>query len=178
MLKIACDCRDTLLLGELVPFQGNLKKRTKKDIKGLCESIRLEGLLMPFAVWNDSGCYKLLDGHGRYAALLELARSDDSIISQRLPVIFIDAEDEETARKSLLQITSAYGRITKEGAQAFCASIPTYKAPSINKFMHKKIVERKLPSQSMERVIRIAVPNDRADAVLELFKQVEYIRVL
>lgn len=178
MIKVMCQTPEVIRLGKLTPFQGDLKKRTSKDVEALASSIREEGLLMPFAVWRHDGIDSLLDGHGRLAALTELALQDNDIAEQDFPVIFIEAEDEAQAKKALLQITSAYGKITKAGAVKFCETIPTYHAPAINKFVYSKPVTRKLPEQNNEQVIRIAVASDKVAAVLELFKSVSYIKVL
>lgn len=178
MIKVMCQTPEVIRLGELTPFQGDLKRRTSKDIMSLADSIKAEGLLMPFAVWKHEGINSLLDGHGRYQALTELALQDNEIATQSFPVIYIEAETEEQAKKSLLQITSSYGKVTREGAIKFCSSIPSYKAPAINKFVHKKSVTNKMPEQKNEQIIRIAVPNDKAQAVLDLFKSVSYIRVI
>jgi len=178
MVKVMCQTPEVIRLGKLTPFQGDLKKRTSKDVHALAESILSEGLLMPFAVWHHDDIDHLLDGHGRLAALTELALKDNSIAEQDFPVVYIDAESEEQARKSLLQITSAYGKITRQGAWDFCKTIPTYHAPAINKFVHSKPVTRELPKRNNETVIRIAVPDDKAQAVLDLFKTVSYIKVL
>lgn len=173
-----CQTPEVIRLGELTLFQGDLKRRTSKDIALLANSIKDEGLLMPFAVWKHEGVNSLLDGHGRYQALFDLALQDNEIATQDFPVIYIEAETEAQAKKSLLQITSSYGKITKEGAIKFCSSIPNYKAPAINKFVHKKPVTNKMSEQKNEQIIRIAIPNDKAQAVLDLFKSVDYIRVI
>ena len=178
MIKVMCQTPEVIRLGKLTPFQGDLKKRTSKDVHALAESILNEGLLMPFAVWHHDDVDHLLDGHGRLAALTELALQDNSIGEQDFPVIYIEAENEEQAKKSLLQITSAYGKITRQGAVGFCQSIPSYHAPAINKFVYRKPVSRVTSERNNETVIRIAVPNDKAQAVLELFKTVSYIKVL
>lgn len=177
MLKIMCQTTDSILLNQLTPFQETLKKRTSKDIKQLTDSLLTEGLLMPFAVWRHDGINSLLDGHGRYAALVDMSLIDNSILEQPLPVVYIDADTEEQARKSLLQITSSYGKITRDGVMAFTKTIPNYTAPSIRKFTHS-FKRRKPVKNDMEQIIKIAVPTDKAQAVLELFKSVNYIRVL
>lgn len=176
MIKVMCETTDTIKLSELTPFQGDLKTRTKKDLQELTKSLKEEGLLMPFAVWQQEDTNYLLDGHRRLEVLIDMALIDETILEQDFPVLFIKADTEEQARKSLLQITSSYGRVTREGVTKFCAIIPNYKAPSINRFM--KPVGKKLKEPSMEQIIRIAVPNDKATAVRELFKSVGYIRVL
>lgn len=178
MIKVMCQTTEVIRLGKLTPFQGDLKRRTDKDIEALADSIREEGLLMPFAVWKHKGVNNLLDGHGRLAALTELACYDNEIATQDFPVLFIEADTEEQARKSLLQITSSYGKITRDGVMHFCATIPEYHAPAINKFVHKKPIKNKLKEQNNEQIVRIAVSQDKLEAVLELFKSVSYIRVL
>lgn len=180
MINILCAVPDSLTLGEMNGFQDGLKKRTEKDIKALEASIKADGLIMPFAIWkNSEGLNMLLDGHGRLAALTEIALQDHEVAEQPLPVIYISAESEEQARKSLLQITSSYGRITREGAVQFCRTIPEYHAPSIDRFVHRKHATRKTDvNNKNSELIRIRVPADKADAVRELFKQVDYIEVL
>lgn len=180
MIRVMCSdtTKATIKIGELEPFQGDLKKRTEKDIKELQKSLKEDGMQMPFVVWPSSNGNKLLDGHSRLAALTELMLLDESIATQDFPVIYIQAETEEQARKSLLQITSSYGRITKQGAIKFCATIPNYRAPAVNKFVHTSIKKQKVEEHPVETVIRIAVANDKVDAVLDLFKQVNYIRVI
>lgn len=178
MVDVKCHTKEGVTIGELIPFQGDLKRRSSKDITALSDSIKAEGLLMPFAVWRNGNVKNLLDGHGRLIALTEMAMEDAEIATQPFPVIYIEAETEEQAKKSLLQITSSYGKVDREGATKFCASIPEYKAPIVNKFVKRNWQERKLPEKNNEEIIRIAVPSDKAQAVRELFKSVEYIRVL
>jgi len=178
MIDIKCQTKHGITLDELTPFQGDLKKRTDKDVALLAKSIADEGLLMPFAVWKHEGVNSLLDGHGRYAALKKMSIEDGSILEQALPVIYIEAESEEQAKKSLLQITSSYGRITRSGAVNFCKSLPEYHAPAINRFVYKRNAVKKFDKPRTEQQIRISVPLDKAEAVLELFKTVSYIRVL
>lgn len=180
MIRVMCSdaVKATIRLHELVPFQGDLKKRTEKDIKALADSLKEDGMQMPFVVWSSKDGNMLLDGHGRLAALTELALQDNEVASQDYPVIYIEADNEEQARKSLLQITSSYGRITKQGAVKFCATIPNYKAPAINKFVHKPLQRQKTEVPKTEAIIKISVPVDKEGQVRELLKQVNYIKVL
>jgi hypothetical protein len=97
MISIKCQTKYGITLNELTPFQGDLKKRTSNDVALLAKSIEDEGLLMPFAVWKHDSVNSLLDGHGRYAALMEMSLKDNSILEQALPVIYIEAESEEQA---------------------------------------------------------------------------------
>lgn len=181
MITFNCSTPNTLKLNQLTQFQGNLKKRTDKDIQALSDSILNEGLLMPFAVWKSEDKNYLLDGHGRFQALVKLSLNDPSILEQELPCLFITAKTEEEAKKALLQITSQYGRITKQGAISFCGSIPEYKAPSINKFVHSQVKRRKLAKLEAgedEQIIKIAVKRSYVEKTLDVFKDMTYIRIL
>lgn len=174
MLIFRCSTQDELQLGELEPFQGALKKRSDAVIQELADNIQEEGLLMPFVVWRTpDGHNKLLDGHGRLLALQKLGTPSDYAV----PVIFVDADNENQAKQALLQIVSSYGNISKKGALAFCSTIPEYKAPSIRKFVSPPAAKRKntLLGKSL---IRIMVPADKEAEVRKILAGVEYIEVL
>lgn len=182
MIEVKCDgIKDTLLLKDLIPFQGDLKKRTDEDVAELAGSLILEGLLMPFVVWRKDKQNFLLDGHGRLQALQTIPETD----KQKFPVIFVDAATEEEARKSLLQITSSYGKITKKGAVQFTASIKGYKAPAVNKLLYKTVKPKKMPIipapqplNDGDVIIRVAVPKDKEAALRDLLRNIEYIKVM
>lgn len=184
MVSIKCEgVKTTLKLTEMLAFQGNLKKRTDKDVEELGKSLQAEGLLMPFALWPSNDGYKLLDGHGRLAALKKLAETDKDIMDQKFPVIFISKPTEEEARKALLQITSSYGKITKKGVMEFTKTIPNYTAPSISKFV--KYSNRPTTHKPVDKdkdkdtvVMRIAVPKEKVQEVTDILLTSGYIKVL
>lgn len=93
-------------------FQGNLKKLSKKNLEKLKKRIMEDGFNVPFFVWDNAGEYKVLDGHQRLKALLSLREEGYDI--PLLPVAFIEATDEEDARKKLLAISSQYGEFDAE----------------------------------------------------------------
>ena len=180
MIKINCESKDSIKLTDMVPFQGNLKKRTEQDIKELTESLSNEGLMMPFAIWVHEDKKYLLDGHGRKEALTKLAVEDASLLSVDWPCIYISAETEDDARKALLQITSSYGKVTRSGYKQFCVSIPEYHAPVIQKFIPKPKTENKpvQKQKSDKTILKIRVKNDKVAQVLDIFKQFDFIEVL
>lgn len=176
MIKFNCQTKDTIKLCELSPFQGNLKHRTDEQIGLLLTSLVEEGMMMPFAVWQSKGKNYILDGHGRLQALIALAGEDVSIFTDvKFPCIYIKADDEATARKSLLQITSSYGNITKKGVTEFCKNIPAYKAPALDVVMKTPVVPKK---ERTDAIIRIKVPVDFVEQVRTILSDVEYITVL
>lgn len=170
---------DAIRLDELTPFQGNLKKRTQVDIDKLKESLLREGLIMPFAVWKHDDKNYILDGHGRYEALKQIEGDGEHVA---YPCVVIQADTEDDARKALLQITSQYGKITKAGVKQFTASIPTYVAPSIEKYVVPKVkydsVTRvKQPASDM-RVIKIQVAAADYESVMQILSASPYVKVL
>lgn len=186
MIKVNCKAADALKLTEMKPFQGKLKKRTPQDIDALKKSLMDEGMMMPFVIWRKPGDTEtgtdmyLLDGHGRKEALVQLAVDDPELLEFQWPVIYVDAEDEDAARKALLQITSQYGKITKIGYKAFTATIPDYKAPCVAKFIPKPVSDKpKAKAKVPDTVIlKIKVKRDKLDQVKEVFGQFDFIEVL
>ena len=181
MLKINCESDATLKLTDMVAFQGNLKKRTDEDISALQESLKTEGLMMPFAVWKHEGKNYLLDGHGRKEALIRMATATPELLNAEWPVVYVNADTEDEARKALLQITSSYGKITKAGVKQFCVSIPNYKAPVINKFVtksvpvKKQVAEKSAPTKT---IIKIRVDSDKVEQVRSILKEFAFIEVI
>lgn len=181
MLKINCESDVTLKLTDMVAFQGNLKKRTDEDISALQESLKTEGLMMPFAVWKHEGKNYLLDGHGRKEALIRMAAVEPELLNSKWPVIYVNADTEDEARKALLQITSSYGKITKAGVKQFCVSIPNYKAPVINKFVTKTVpVKKQVAEKSapIKTIVKIRVDNDKVEQVRSILKEFAFIEVI
>lgn len=178
MVKINCTTKDSIKITEVIAFQGSLKKRTDADLNELKESLLNEGLMMPFAVWKHEGKNYLLDGHGRKEVLMRMAGEEPELLSIDWPCVYIEADTEADARKALLQITSSYGKITKQGYKQFCVSIPDYKAPSISKFVSKPISSVKVKAKSDKTVMKIRVSNDHIEQVREIFKQFDFIEVL
>lgn len=202
MLEIRCEAKDLLRLDEMCPLQGDLKKRSREQLKCLKESLIEEGLLAPFFIWKERSEETgeefnwLLDGHARWEALRSISddTNDSSLFHEReFPVVYIEADNVDEAKKALLQITSQYGSVTKEGAINFCASIPGYRAPSVAAYLKpaSPIKERVIPmaelpskeeeekeAESSEVKIMIAVPKAYEKAVRDLFNSVSYIRVL
>lgn len=178
MIEIKCTTQDTIMLNQLVPFQGDLKKRTTRDIKELSRSLVSDGLLMPFVIWqNDEKCC-ILDGHGRLAALTDLAMQDPDIADQAFPCIYVEADTEEDAKKALLQITSQYGKINKQGIEKFVSNLGDYKAPVINKFIRKPTKRRNVEEAKGNIVLTISIPSDRFLQFKQIIENTEYAKIL
>ena len=111
-IRITCQGAATLPIEQLVEFQGNLKKLSKKNLEKLKARILEDGFNVPFFVWDHDGTFSLLDGHQRMRALTSLKADGYEIPA--LPVAYIEAADIADARKKLLAISSQYGEFDSE----------------------------------------------------------------
>lgn len=118
MIKIECQCADSLPLDDLIEFQGNLKKRTKADIEKIKNLIIKYGFSFPFFVWKSKGKNYTLDGHGRIKALKEL-RETEKTFPKAFPVVYVNAKSEIEAKQKLLGLNSQYGRMSAKSVREF-----------------------------------------------------------
>jgi len=174
MITCKCETPEMATLTEMTPFQDELKKRSAKDITALAATIKEDGLLTPFMLWEHEDKKFILDGHGRREALVQLALNDPSIIEQKFPAVIIKADTREDAIKAVLQISSSYGRMNKAGAIKFTAPVVGYKAPYIQRLEPKV----RKPKVNDNVVIKIKVRKDKAEAIRALLEQTEGIIVL
>lgn len=120
-IVIKCKGHATLPIDQLLEFQGSLKRLTQKNREKLIGSICERGFIAPIFVWDDSGDYRLLDGHQRLKTLLWMREHGWNI--PMLPVDIIEADDEQDAKKKLLAITSQYGEFDLDGFIEFTSDI-------------------------------------------------------
>jgi len=120
-IRVECRAADILPLDAIEEFQGNLKKRGKKEIEQIITSIDKYGFSFPFFVWNGTGHNLCLDGHGRIQALCEMRKRGVSL--PLFPVAYIDAKDESEAKQKLLRLNSQYGEMTVESVIEFMGEL-------------------------------------------------------
>lgn len=201
MVDVRCATRDSLRLCDMKSFQSELKSRPDEQVKALKLSLLSEGLLAPFFIWTDGeGTNWILDGHTRHMALKSLfvETNDDSMwFKDEFPVVYVEADSLDEAKKALLQITSSYGKVTKAGALKFCEGLEGYVAPSVARYVGKavsfkeKAVKAPAPAQKSSIIVdnsaangegmvkmEILVPNAYEKAVRDLFNSVSYIKVV
>lgn len=116
-VSIQCKGADTLPLDTINEFQGNLKKRGKKEIDAIITSIEKYGFSFPFFIWNGTGDNYCLDGHGRIQALAEMRRRGVSL--PLFPVVYVEAKDDAEAKQKLLRLNSQYGQMTIDSVLEF-----------------------------------------------------------
>lgn len=119
---VSCRGADSLPLDAIEEFQGELKKRTAREINQIILSIYKYGFSFPFFIWQSEGHNLCLDGHGRILALsLMRERGADLPL---FPVVYVEAVDEDEAKQKLLRLNSQYGKMTLESFVDFIADSP------------------------------------------------------
>jgi len=103
---------------ELKTYEHNdLKDSKNRDVSKLKNNIVNDNFSFPIYVWKRF----LLDGDGRVKALNELEK--EGYIIPDLPVVEIEAETKQAAKKLVMQASSQYGEITKESYELFIQDI-------------------------------------------------------
>lgn len=122
-IKLALKTKDTLAASLLEGLQGNLKTLTEENYKKLKKELLTDGFSFAVHVWEDAttGKIYIIDGHQRVAALKRA--SSEGIKIPQVPVIFIEADDLNHAKKKVLAAASQYGKFDQLGAQDFIQTI-------------------------------------------------------
>jgi hypothetical protein len=132
-IRIACKVSDFLPVESIEEFQGNFKKRNRKEVEKIITSILKFGFSFPFFIWQNEGHNWCLDGHGRILAVREMKKAFYSLDEAgqvyikkepapeipELPIVCIDAENEAEAKQKMLRLNSQYGVIDIEGFRDF-----------------------------------------------------------
>jgi hypothetical protein len=120
IIPIKCTASDWLDVGSFTPIQGDLKTKTKEQLKKLQEKIIELGWIAPLFCWKDGDEIYSIDGHGRDYVSMDMVKHGYQFGNDnKLPVIFIFADDKKQAKEYLLAINSSYGKITDEGLYSF-----------------------------------------------------------
>ncbi len=120
-MEVKCKTNDTLELSELVEFQCGLKERSDTDYAKITKSIKKHGFAFPFFVWKHDGINHVLDGHGRIGALKRMVAQGEHL--PPLPVVYVNAKDENDAKELLLKLNSHYGQMTAESVRDFLGDL-------------------------------------------------------
>lgn len=114
---------------KLEPLQGNLKDLSKKNYEKLKKSFQEKGFFVPMFVWEDSGKFWLLDGHGRERLFnQEKAVFIDSNGKEtfEIPALIVKAKNLKDAKEKILLISSQFQTITQEGLDEFSFDLSDY----------------------------------------------------
>lgn len=117
-VKIDADERlPTMDFEKLEPLQGALKSLSDRNFERLKKSILTRGFFVPVFIWNNGKRSRLLDGHQRVRVLTALQA--DGYTVPKIPYVTIRAKSEAEAKDKLMAITSAYGKIERQGLYEF-----------------------------------------------------------
>lgn len=108
----------TFELSLLESLQGDLKTLDETNFAKLRKSVEKHGFFVPMFIWNNGKTLKLIDGHQR-VRLMTYLRDQEGYAIPRLPAIPILAKSEKDAKEKLLLVTSAFGKVEKDGLYEF-----------------------------------------------------------
>jgi hypothetical protein len=129
------------------PLQGKLKKLKPENYEKLKNVLTTRGFRVPLFLWADYGdpsevqfvdttnvasippkqaTYWLMDGHGRQKVMMS-----ENMTPYEVPYVLIDAKDAKEAKAQLLEITSQYQTITKEGFAEFTIDLEPHELEAI-----------------------------------------------
>jgi hypothetical protein len=116
-IRVTCKTADHLPHDQIEPLQGKLKERTDEEIGKICRSIIKHGWAFPEFIWKNEVHNYCLDGHGRQAAIPRLIEMGYSI--PEIPVVYVEAKNEDEAKELLLKCISQYGKVIIDGFFSF-----------------------------------------------------------
>ena len=121
IVRIACTGAAKLDLDALEPLQGDLKLLTEADAAKLERAIAIHGFCFPICIWRDrAGRERIIDGHQRRHVLRKMR--DEGWEVPPLPVVYIDADDEQHAKYLVLAAISQFGRVDMDELANFAGN--------------------------------------------------------
>jgi len=106
-----------LSVESLKHFQGNLKSLSESNYLKLKKEILELGFSEPLSVWKQGENHFLLNGHQRVRTIRRMV--EDGYNCPALPVNWVDAVDENEAKRKVLALTSQYGKMETQGLYEF-----------------------------------------------------------
>lgn len=145
-IRITCDVKTTMALDKLENFQPpNFKTISDEANEKIKASILKHGFFAPVLLWKDKS--KIMDGHHRVAVLRQMEK--DGFKIPNIPVVEIEAANETEVAEKILQINSAYARITNIGLESFMEEF-NLEEDAIEEIELAGIVEIKEPKEPEE----------------------------
>lgn len=122
-VKLAVKSKDLLAVSLLEGLQGDLKTLTEENYAKLKNELLTDGFSFAVHVYEDikTGKLFIIDGHQRIAALKRM--SEEGIKIPQVPVVFVEADDLNHAKKKVLASASQYGSFNQKGAEDFIKTI-------------------------------------------------------
>ena len=108
-----------LSVESLKHFQGNLKSLSETNYLKLRKEILELGFSEPLSGWKHEDNNYLLNGHQRVRTIRRMV--EEGYNCPALPVNWVDAVDENEAKRKVLALTSQYGKMESQGLYEFLA---------------------------------------------------------
>jgi len=134
-MKIYCTYKELLPITQLsIDMVKTLKVRTNKGVNEEVRRLLEYGFLTPVFVWKNDGINEVIDGVGRVLAVGRINQSLLGIGSNGeiqegigekidgIPVVYIEAETREEAKKKVLLANSMFGRINPSVLDEYAGS--------------------------------------------------------
>lgn len=119
-IQISCTGSGWASPDKLQTFDKQLKTLDEKERVKLRRSIEEHGFFMPIFVWK--GTTTVLDGAWRLQVVLTMLEEGYKIKGGKLPVVYVQAKDEKSAKQKILLFTSQYGKVNEKDLFEFIES--------------------------------------------------------
>lgn len=119
VIRITCEGAALVPLGELEHFQGTLKTLDEKRYTKLRAAIERHGFSFPMAAWREDDHKHIIDGHQRLFVVTKMLAEGWILPDGALPIDWIEAIDEQEAKKKVLLAASQYGRYDEDSVAQF-----------------------------------------------------------
>lgn len=176
-IEIKCEGAAYKPIDELIDLQGDLKHLPQEKARKLKASIIKHGFIAPFFVWDNEGSLRLIDGHQMLKVLKAMKEEGWEI--PELPVVYINAEDEESAKEKLLQVSSQYGEFDIGEIYDFAKGfdMKDFALPSgeLELFGQKQSTQKVNTNLYMMYHVLISVPVNKSFELLNLLGQIRQI---
>ena len=116
-VEVRCQGSHSLHLSDLTVLQGDLKSLSETNYRKLRKEILELGFSSPIHIWPQEGRNYILDGTQRTRTLNKMAQ--EGIEIPMLPVVVVEADDVNDAKRKVLALTSQYGKMESQGLYEF-----------------------------------------------------------
>lgn len=123
-IRITVNTKDVMSITLLENLQGSLKTLTDENYSKLKAEILRDGFSFVVHAYEDieSGKIYIVDGHQRVEALRRM-RDEEGYTIPQIPIVFVQADDINHAKRKVLAAASQYGTFSQVGAEKFISSI-------------------------------------------------------
>lgn len=121
-IRVTCEGAALVPLEQLEEFQGTLKNLSQENYLKLRDSLIQHGFTAPCFVWRDGEHKRILDAHQRIRVLRRMiAEEGYTLQGGAAPVAWIDADNEQEARRKVFLFISQYGETSYEQVYEFAS---------------------------------------------------------